>query len=448
MKTRNKIRLGSFIAAAILVLGGFAIRNYFMLEQSKTDLEYTYRRALNDLSNYIDDMDFTLKKASYANTPTMRHELSAQLLEQSSGSKSSMAILPFSPEKTEKIGRFVSQIGDYSMSLARKSSAGLDITEDEVKNLIQMREYTLKLRDALQEIQAHLSVEKATVGKTKQLLNNVDEIDNLPSFDDSLDEIAKEFNEFPTMLYDGPFSDHILQQKAVFLENKEEVSREQAAKIAAEFLNCKPEDLEDGGTQDNALASYVFNYGEKRLLITKIGGEISYFTDDTDVKESKLEYEEALEFAGNFLKSRGIQTFKESYYVKHDNKMTINLAYMSEGENGIICYPDLLKVTVSLADGNVLEYDPIGFLMNHHEREFKQPALTPEQAQEKVSSLLTVESNSLCITPTPGLNEVLCYEFRCQDDEGTDILVYINAETGMEEQLFVLTYSDDGVLAV
>ncbi|WP_159459747.1 PepSY1/2 domain-containing protein [Scatolibacter rhodanostii] len=448
MKTRNKIRLGSFIAAAILILGGFAIRNYFMLEQSKTELEYTYRRALNDLSNSIDDMEFTLKKASYANTPTLRHELSAQLLEQSSGAKTSMSVLPFSAEKTEKISRFVSQIGDYSMSLSRKAAANIEISEEEVQSLVTMRDYTVKLRDALQEIQAHLSAEKAAVGKTKQLLNNVDEIDNLPSFDDSLDEIAKEFNEFPTMLYDGPFSDHILQKTAMFLEGKAEISKEEAAKKAAAFLKCDVSELQDGGTQDNTLASYVFNYNNDRILITKLGGEISYFTRDSDIKERKLDYDQAMASALEFLKSQGIETVKESYYVLNDNRCTINFAYTAEGENTVICYPDLLKVSVNLDDGSIVEYDPIGYLMNHHDREFPAPALTPEQAQEKVSSLLTVESYNLAIIPTAGLNEIFAYEFVCKDDEGTDILIYVNAETGMEEQLFILTYSDNGVLAV
>lgn len=448
MKKRNKIRLSSFIIAALLTVGGFAVRNYIMLEQSKTELEYTYRRALNDMSTNIGGMESTLKKASYATTPTLRNELSSELLEKSSSTKASMAILPFSQEKTEKISRFVSQVGDYSMSLARKSAAGVEITDEEIQNLITMNEYIDKLNSALEEIQAHLNTEKAAVGKTRQLLNNVDAIDTLPSFDDSLDTVSKEFNEFPTMLYDGPFSDHIMQRTAAFLEDKEEISRDEAAQKAADFLGCSAADLAYEGTQENALASYVFGYDGSRILITRAGGEIAYFSKDSDVGSSRFGYEEALQYASDFLKSQGIETFKESYYAKNDNTCTINLAYMSGEGNEIICYPDLLKVKVSLEDGAILEYDPIGYLMNHHEREFPEPALTPEQAQEKISPLLTVQSSALAVIPTPGLNEIKCYEFRCQAEDGTDVLIYINTETGMEEELFILTYSDNGVLAV
>ena len=48
----------------------------------------------------------------------------------------------------------------------------------------------------------------------------------------------------------------------------------------------------------------------------------------------------------------------------------------------------------------------------------------------------------------------LCYEFHCSAEgaqaggEVQDVLVYINAETGYEEQVLLLIYSEDGVLTV
>ena len=59
---------------------------------------------------------------------------------------------------------------------------------------------------------------------------------------------------------------------------------------------------------------------------------------------------------------------------------------------------------------------------------------------------LKVESGSLALIPTPGLNEVLCYEFQCTGENEDRVLVYINASTGMEEQIFILMQSDSGVL--
>lgn len=446
MKKRNKIRIFSFSAAVLLVLGGFLIKTQVELNQNKTELEYTYRRALNDLTDYVSDMEYSLVKSSYATTATLRNDVSAELLEQSGGAKAAMSILPFSHEKSEKISRFVSQIGDYAMALSRKTASGQEISQEDLDNLKSMEEYAIILTGALEEIQAHLSESKAQIGKTSRLLNNVDEIDNIPDFDDSLDEIAKQFSEFPSLLYDGPFSDHIMQKTALYLEDKKEISLEAAAKEAAAFLKCEVSQLEEFGTHDNTLAAYVFTYGNSRINVTKKGGEISYFKKTDPIEKSSMKYEDALKKAGEFLKECGITSFKESYYVLNDNMCTINFSYVTEDGDDIICYPDLIKVVIELDQGGTVEYDATGYLMNHHKRETAKPKLSLEEAKAQVSKSLTIEDYELAIIPTPGLDEVFCYEFHCKGNNDQDVLLYINADTGMEEQLFILTHNDNGIL--
>ena len=55
---------------------------------------------------------------------------------------------------------------------------------------------------------------------------------------------------------------------------------------------------------------------------------------------------------------------------------------------------------------------------------------------------------NLALIPTPGLDEVLCWEFVCKGEDGEDVLVYISGETGMEERIYELIESDNGVLAL
>lgn len=448
MKKRSKVRIFSFAAFLLLIMGGYMYQSSSMLVSSKTELEYGYRRALNDLTGYVTSMEQTLKKSEYANTATMRGDISSQLLEQSSGAKAAMAVLPFSQEKTEKISRFVSQVGDYAMSLSRKAATGGEINDEDFENLSNMQDYVTRLSGSLQEIQAHLSVDKANIGKTRSLLNNVDEIDQLPSFDDSMDEVAKEFDEFPELLYDGPFSDHIMQAESRFLKDKQELDIDKAKEIAAQFLDCHVKKLSENGTSETALSAYVFSCddGKGTVHITKRGGQVSYFKKTMDIQNKNLDYEEALKLAGEFLKKNGINSFKESYYTINDNSCTINFSYLEEGKDKIVCYPDLIKVVVELDQGETVAYDATGYLMNHHEREIAPPSLSLDEARESVSKNLNIMDFEMAIIPTPGQDEVYCYEFKCKDKNGTEVLVYINAETGYEEQIFILTYSDHGIL--
>ena len=87
--------------------------------------------------------------------------------------------------------------------------------------------------------------------------------------------------------------------------------------------------------------------------------------------------------------------------------------------------------------------------MNHRERQLKAPSVTAEKARESVSTRLKIQQESnLALIPTPGLDEVLCWEFVCKGEDGEDVLVYISGETGMEERIYELIESDNGVLAL
>ncbi len=50
------------------------------------------------------------------------------------------------------------------------------------------------------------------------------------------------FKDYPTLIYDGPFSDHISRQTPKGLPEKL-ISKEQAKKIALDFLNLKRADI-------------------------------------------------------------------------------------------------------------------------------------------------------------------------------------------------------------
>lgn len=61
---------------------------------------------------------------------------------------------------------------------------------------------------------------------------------------------------------------------------------------------------------------------------------------------------------------------------------------------------------------------------------------------------LEIVSGRLALIPTDGLEEKLCYEFRCRAENGRNVLVYINAQTAEEEQILILVESKSGTLTV
>lgn len=445
MKRSAKIRLITFTLALLLILAGFWADTGLRLSAAQTQLEYGYRRALNDLTDSVAGMRSTLQKAPYVGRGVTQSALSAQLMEQSGGAKAAMAALPLSQERTEKISRFLSQIGDYALSLERRGS-GLEDTD--VENLQNLEDYAGRLLEVLYNAQARLSAQGGTIRADAAGLGNLTALDGLATLDDDFDEAAQQFAETPSLLYDGPFSDHLNRREPLFLQGRKEITREQAAGEAAGFLQCGTDALEFLGEAGSELPVYAFQWEDAQINITKSGGEAAYFKLGAQPAEENLGYEDALAAARQLLERLGREPFRETYYARTDHLCTVNFAGLAETEDGqeVTCYPDLMKVTVELEAGGIVELDCIGYLMNRHDRALPAPRLIQEEAQESVSPLLTVERAALALIPSPGLDEVLCWEFYCESGDGQRFLSYVNCETGLEEQLYRLQIDENGTL--
>ena len=125
------------------------------------------------------------------------------------------------------------------------------------------------------------------------------------------------------------------------------------------------------------------------------------------------------------------------------NVCTVNFAYIQEG---VVCYPDLIKVSVALDNGEVTGFETTGYVMSHTERTFPEMKISADEAEDKVSDELEVLSYGVAVIPTDGKYEVLCHEFKCETEDKRHCIVYINAETGAEEKIFVLIESESGTL--
>ncbi|HBI26364.1 MAG TPA: germination protein YpeB, partial [Peptococcaceae bacterium] len=162
------------------------------------------------------------------------------------------------------------------------------------------------------------------------------------------------------------------------------------------------------------------------------------------VSETRFSESKAKSLAQDFLESRGVKNMVPTYTIKSNNALTISFAYE---QDDVIIYPDLIKVMVALDNGQILTYDALGFLMSHEERDLPQPKISIDEARKKLNPDLKVQSERMALIPTSGKHEVLTYEFKTEM-RGDSFLVYINAQTGGEEQIFKLLETPNGTLVL
>ena len=264
------------------------------------------------------------------------------------------------------------------------------------------------------------------------------------------ENVEKEFQEYPSLIYDGPFSEHIQNIKPAMLENEKKITKEDGLKIAKKFLGERGEKLSySGETKNTAIESLsytaTFDNREIYIAISKKGGHPVYFLDTKEVGEEKYNFNDAISIAKKFLNKKGYSSMKESYYDKSNGVATINFAYV---QGDVICYSDLIKVKVALDNGEILGMEANGYIMNHKHRDFESVELSEADAKSRINKHLSVNpSSSIALIPKDNKSEVLCYEFKGSHNN-RNFIVYINAKTGAEEQILMLIESEEGILTI
>ena len=441
MSTKRIIQISSIIITIIFILSAFTWIGYAQAASYRTDLEYTYRRALNDLNTHVNDMNVTLTKANYANTSSQQNGMAGRLMKNTSGAEAALAVLPIGNDSLNNVNKFISQVGDFASSISSKLSVGESLSDEDKNILQQFSQYCNILAGNLNEIQENIAEQEVVIGQSEEMLRNLES--KQPPFEDYFLSTAEEFANYPTLIYDGPFSDHMTQKTAEMTANAQTVSVDEAKQMAAQYLYADPNTLTHTNDTEGNLPVYNFNTDTTHISVTKQGGYLSSFMNARPIDTITLQLEEAKQYAKQYLSSIYQEEFVETYYVIYNNMCTIQYAY---SKDNVVYYSDLIKVSVAMDTGEIVEYNADNFLMNHKERQTQTPVIGELSARQQVSDHLTIESSRMAVIPTTREEEPLCYEFLCRGQNDEQVLVYINSETGMEEQILILIETDNGTL--
>lgn len=444
LKKRKKIKIAAFSIILVLCLTVWGITGSITSHKYKKMAELQNQQALTELCEYMDSIEETMTKTLYASSGTMLGSLTDTLGRDCAGAKSSLSLLSSGETRLHNIYRFLSQAGEFTASLNRKATAGEKITNKDRETLRTLSSYASSLSLEFEHMASLLSADYFSFDEIPEKLISADRgSENMVSYLDTIEDTEMTFEDYPTLIYDGPFSDNILTKESEILRNSEEISLIKAKEQAAEILNTDIRLLAEDGETDGRTASYCFRTDTYTISITKKGGYPLEILSDITAGEEKLSRADAVEKASNFLNMLGFLNMVSTYEASDDGICTVNFAYK---DGSFICYPDLIKVSVSLTDGRITGLETTDFLMNHTERNFPDFSYTPEEAMKNLAEGLRVLKISAAVIPTKGTSEKYTYELLCEDTDGQHILIYKDIVTGEEADILILLYSDNGTL--
>lgn len=448
----NKLRTNALVLLIVMLIILTIATGYyaFKLREKYTIMtNNNYNEAFSNLVDYMDKVENYLAKSMITKSSEHAAETLTEVWRDANLGIVYLSRIPLNSEGLSQTSKFLNQLSDYTYSLSRKSINNEELTDEDFENLKILYQYSVALQTTLNQLSQELfdgtiTWDSFQSTESLELAQAVDSVTINSEVDENL-------NQYEGLIYDGAYSDHVSTVEKKGLTG-DDIDEEQAKMKVREFFGEDTiENIESNGFIENAdISLYDFSVKLKNkeykisISISKKGGHVIETSTDREVNDEKISQDEANEIGKNYLEEKGFKNMKETYYMKQGNIVTVNYAYE---DNGIIIYPDLIKVKIALDNGEILGIETAGYLNWHTEREYNNIKLTIEEAKEKLNKSLEITSERMAVIPTKWKTEILCYEFKGKVD-GKEFLVYINAETGKEEDILVILYTPGGTLTM
>ena len=449
---RRRVLIRVWLSAAAVIFGILAGVWHEKALRGETAARYAAEHSFGELVTAVTELDAALEKSLWATGPAAAAGLCTQVYARAVTAQMSLSALPFDTGELESLSGFLSRVGDYAFALSRAAAAGRGYTPEQREALRGLSgaagTLALNLRSLRLDVQDG-SVSPAALSRAARTLEETAAAAPR-SLGESLKRIEQEFPELPSLVYDGPFSEHLTGLRPRALEGLEEVSQEEARAAAAALLNLSPARIVPDGDCEGELPCYRFSAdgagGAKIVLrVTKQGGRVLSMLSSRPAGTARLGPEEAVEAARRFLEAAGYRGMAETYHMARDGVLTVNFAWR---QGSVLCYSDLVKVSVALDTGAVCGFEAKGYLMAHCERVLPEIAVSAEEAAAALSPELEPLSAQTALVPSDGPYETLCHELKCAGPGGRRYLVYVSAVTGEQEKILILLEDENGTLTI
>ena len=417
-------------AVAIGVIASMRIEKMRMSQVSdenyyKVSQENGYKRSLYAACDSMKNIDANLGKIAVSNDVAHQTQMLTNVVIHANAVNQNIANLPIADsDNLVACQRFVNQTQDYATYLIGKLAKGNKLEASE-------RAALLSLDGAATELYAFLK--DYADGDSGMFITNGNGMGNVGRLSDSLNEVDENAFTYEKLIYDGPFSESI-EEKKINMGSK--ISHEEGSKKLAELFG------------DNKFVSeivnkegklYLYDLEDGRVMLTADGRVAQYEVYNEAQDESSVGCDKCIEIAEEFCNKlgydvKGVWVSKTQDFVTYVNCATVI--------DDVIVYPDLIKVAVDSATGEVVGMEARAYLMNHQDWDVNFGTVSQDDAQNVVGNGLKVTNVAKALIEKNN-EHYLCYEFECMMGDN-EYYLYVDSNTGNEVELFKVIENTEG----
>lgn len=432
------------IISAIVLLVTIAILATFLgiatinEDKWKRKSEYNYENAYYTLTDSLLNIENNLSKLRVTRSENLVNEMLIAIAMNSQTAVANLTTLSYGGYDLSSAIKYCNQVGDYSKYLAKKLNSGSELTGEDRNTLDGLYQATYKLNKSLGSV-------KESLVAGGRIIDGLDKLNG--DFVNVAGGLADGSIEYPSLIYDGAFSDSLADREVKGLSGEDISEDGQRERIESILCDYKVKSVDFIGVSSNGFDSYLYQVklGDGNIAsvqIAKKGGAIVMWNTSFDSQDPKLSVEEGTLLAEQYIAKQGIEDMKGVYACVSDGVLYVNMCYTS---GDVIYYPDMIKVKVSLDDGKIVGFEGLNYIHNHTQRQLPLPVVTEGEVSNMDFGGLSIESIRLALIPLSDGKELLTYEVFGNIDE-YDFYIFVDALTGRQVKVMQVIDSDEGEL--
>lgn len=343
---------------------------------------------------------------------------------------SGLSVLPLEAESCMGATRFFNQINGLCEAYINQIDKGQDLSVEQIALVSEMS-------FVLGNIKSQFNTHNSMINQVGYSFIDASVFNDkgINEFSTTLGSLKADDIDYPVMIFDGPFS--------ASLENKEinglassEITREDAEEYIKKNVFYGVDDVKISyvGKTNGDFETYDFNCKANKIKfdvqITVREGKLLTLVGYADSQDAVLSMEKAIQLAEKTAERLGYENMQSVWHEGQDNIAYINLAPVVDG---VIYYPDLVKVKVDLGNQIVMGVEAQNYCYNHILRSANS-VITEKDAISMIEGDYHIKDTNLAFIPLESGKELLCYEIIAEGVDG-DYYFYINANNKSVEKI-------------
>lgn len=426
-----------------LVIISSSIFSLILINSNNTirvSLENVYQKSLNDLVKNIDDVEVGISKLVATNNSKTQKKILDDLYVNCVLASANLSQLPISSNKVISVTNFINTCGGYMYSLSEKIDSGNTLNDSDFNNVESLLGQS---KIVLYDITNFIS----SLSYDYLVLNNVTLSDGENSeFTAGLTSNENTVSKEPSLIYDGPFSESVVNKKINGLPETI-ISKEEGDKKANSLLKYfNGFSVKYLGDTTGKFETYNYSLSQNEnvlfVQISKRGGVLLNITSSNIGGNKNLTKFECEKIAKSIAYEFGFADLYSVWDLELNNVIYINLAPIYDG---VIYYPDLIKVKIDKTSGVIIGWEAQNYAYNHVEREDFPNGIGILIGEQLLNNKLTVIERNYSVIPNEFSGESYAYEYICSWDEYT-YYIYLDAITGEELNILRVVKTTNGDL--